>query len=364
MRVLFILPYPTDTVPGQRLKFEQYFTYLGENKIEIKICSFISPQFYKILYKKGHYLKKAFYAFKGYVSRLQNILDARKFDVVYLFLWSVPFGPPIFEFLLKKMNKPIIYDIDDLVYLPHYSDANRLFRSFKSKDRIPLSIKMADHVIVCTEYLKRYALQYNKNVTEISSTINTDTYFVNNCYSNDKKITIGWTGSHSTAPYLHLLDKVLKTVQKKYNVGIKVIGDKNFCIPGVDIDARDWNLKTEVQDLQEIDIGLYPLPDEEWILGKSGLKPKQYMALGIPAVCTRIGAVLDFIQDNQNGFLAETEEEWIQKLSLLIENPELRQKIGLAGRKTIEERYSVQVNAPTYLKIIEKVYKERRIAEN
>ncbi len=361
MKVLFILPYPTDTVPGQRLKFEQYFSYLRENKIEIKICSFISPKFYKILYKKGNYLKKTFHAFKGYVFRLQHILDARKFDVVYLFLWSAPFGPPIFEFLLKKMKKPIVYDIDDLVYLPHYSDANRLFRFFKSKNRIPLSIKMANHVIVCTDYLRKYALQYHKNVTEISSTINTDTYFVNNFYSNDKKITIGWTGSHSTAPYLHLLDNVLRTVQEKYRVGIKVIGDKSFHIPGIDIDAQDWNLATEVQDLQEIDIGLYPLPDEEWILGKSGLKPKQYMALGIPAVCTKIGAVLEFIQDNQNGFLAETEEEWIDKISLLLENPDLRKRIGQTGRKTIEKRYSVQVNAPTYLKIIEKVYEERKM---
>ena len=362
MRVLFILPYPTDTVPGQRLKFEQYFSFLREKRNEIKIYTFISPQFYKILYKKGHFLKKAYFAFKGYVSRFKQILEARKFDVVYLFLWSAPFGPPLFEFLLKKLRKPIIYDIDDLVYLPHYSDANRLFRFFKSKNRIPLSIKMADHVIVCTDHLKQYALQFNPNVTDISSTINTETYFVNNRYSNNKGITIGWTGSHSTAPYLHLLDNVLRTIQEKYSVRIKVIGDKNFCIPGVDIQTQDWVLETEVSDLQEIDIGLYPLPDEEWVLGKSGLKPKQYMALGIPAVCTRIGAVLDFIKDDSNGFLAETEEEWTEKISRLIENPDLRKRIGLAGRKTIEERYSVHKNAPTYLNIINKVYEDRKMA--
>lgn len=360
MKVLFILPYPLDTVPGQRLKFEQYFDHFRKNNIMIKIYSFISPEFHKILYKKGHYLKKAFYTLKGYVLRLKHIFDARKSDVVYLFLWSAPFGPPIFELLLKKMRKPIIYDIDDLVYLPQCSDANRFVRFFKSKNRIPVTIKMANHVIVCTDYLRKYALQYNNYVTDISSTINTQKYFVNNRYSNDKRVVIGWSGSHSTVRYLHILDNVLKKLQERYGVGIKVIGDKDFRIPAVEIEAQDWKLETEVQDLQTIDIGVYPLPNEEWVLGKSGLKAKQYMGLGIPAVCTRIGAVLEFIQDNVNGLLANTEEEWIQKLSLLIENPELRQRIGLAGRKTVEERYSVKVNAPTYLQILRKVYYESK----
>lgn len=359
MKVLFLLPYPVDTVPGQRLKFEQYFDYFRGNNIEIKVCSFISPRFYKILYKKGRYLTKILYTLKGYLLRLRHIFDAREFDVVYLFLWLAPFGPAALEFLLKKMNRPVIYDIDDLVYLPHSSEANKFTRFLKNKNRITVNMKMAEHIIVCTEHLRRYALQYNKNVTNISSTIDTRRYFVHNPYSNERKVVVGWSGSHTTSQYLHLLDDVLGKLQKKYGIGIKVIGDKDFQIPDVETEAQNWKLDTEVEDLQKIDIGLYPLPDEEWVLGKSGLKALQYMAVGIPVVCTAIGEAARFIQDNVNGFLAENKEDWLNKISLLIENPELRRRLGAAARKTVEERFSLEANAPRYLGILQEAYKGR-----
>lgn len=352
MKVLFLIPYPLNTVPGQRLKFEQYFDYLKANDIEITVCSFISDGFYRILYKKGHYLKKVLYTIRGYFCRLLHVLQTRRFDAVYLFLWTAPFGPPLFEFLLKNMGRPIVYDIDDLVYLPHSSRANRFTRFLKNKERISFSMRIASQVIVCTRYLEKYALQYNPRVTNISSTIDTDKYFVKGPEAGSGRLVIGWSGSHSTSRYLHLLDNVLKALQDKYNIAIKVIGDAGFCIPGVRIEAQEWMLASEVSDLQQIDIGLYPLPDEEWVLGKSGLKALQYMGLGIPAVCSAIGEALNFIDDGVNGLLAKNEEEWIKKVSLLIESPDLRRRVGLAGRKTVEERFSVRANAPRYLKVI------------
>lgn len=357
MKLLFLLPYPLNTVPGQRLKFEQYFDYFRENGLEIEVRTFISAEFYRILYKKGHYLKKISYTLKAYILRLGHILEAARFDAVYLFLWVVPFGPPIFEFLLKKRGRPIVYDIDDLVYLPHSSKANKFVRLLKNKERILFCLRMADAVIVCTEYLKRYALGYNKNVTNISSTIDTRKYIFDGRGSDKKKVTLGWSGSHSTSRCLHLLDDVLRTLQGKYAISIKVIGDKDFTIPEVSLEARDWNLQAEIEELSRIDIGVYPLPDEEWMLGKSGLKALQYMGLGIPAVCSDIGEALNFIEDGVNGFLAKDQKEWIEKISLLIENPDLRKRIGLAGRKTVEERFSVNVNAPRYLKIIKDLRK-------
>lgn len=359
MNVLFFLPYPLNTVPGQRLKFEQYFDHFKKNGISIDVCTFITQDFYHILYRKGHYAKKCFYTLNRYFARLYHIIQTERFEVIYFFLWAVPFGPPVYEALLKKSGKPIIYDIDDLVFLPHSSNANRFINFLKGKNRIQYSMKMADHVIVCTEYLKRYALQFNKNVTNISSTIDTDKYFVKNSYSNKKRITIGWSGSHSTSPYLHLLDKVLKKIQDKYNTNIKVIGDRNFNIPDVSISAQDWKYDTEVHDLQHIDIGLYPLPEEEWVLGKSGLKALQYMGLGIPTVAQAIGANFDIIKDGHNGFLAGAEKDWYEKIAALVEDPYLRRKIGLNGRKTVEDRYSVRVNASVYLDILNKVYYEK-----
>ena len=126
---------------------------------------------------------------------------------------------------------------------------------------------------------------------------------------------------------------------------------------GLDVGAQEWLLATEVEDLQEFNIGVYPLPSDEWVLGKSGLKALQYMGLGIPTVATAIGATLEIIRDGENGFLASSHEEWVQKLSQLLEDAELRRRMGANGRKTVEERYSVSANAHTYLEILQRMAK-------
>lgn len=358
IKLLFIVPYPFNTAPSQRLKFEQYFEYLKQNNIKIGFYSFITPTFRRIIYLKGKLFLKILFTFVRYLARIFHFFKALKYDIIYLHLEATPVGPPIFEYILYKLNKPIIYDIDDLVYLPHSSNMNPIMKWLRSKDKIIKIMQWSKHIIVCTEYLRKFALQYNDCVTNISSTIDTDKYFIKNSYLNDHRLCVGWSGSHSTSKYLHLLDNVLRYIQKKYNVKIKVIGDQSFFIPEVEIEAIEWNEPTEVEDLQEIDIGLYPLTKDEWVLGKSGLKALQYMGLGIPTICTPIGCNYEIIKDGENGYFADSDDEWIEKISILIENPDLRRKLGEAARKTVEEYYSVRVNAPRYLKIINDILPE------
>jgi glycosyltransferase involved in cell wall biosynthesis len=142
-------------------------------------------------------------------------------------------------------------------------------------------------------------------------------------------------------------------LQARYGMAIRVIGDPGFAIPGVEVEALPWRLESEVEDLLGIDIGLYPLPHEEWVLGKSGLKALQYMGLGIPTVLTPIGANLEIVTHGKNGFFADTEEEWIEVLTGLIQDAALREQIGRAGRKTVEDRYSVERNWPLYWKVVQ-----------
>ncbi|MCD6311273.1 MAG: glycosyltransferase, partial [Elusimicrobia bacterium] len=107
--------------------------------------------------------------------------------------------------------------------------------------------------------------------------------------------------------------------------------------------------------LQSLDIGLMPLPDNNWTKGKCGLKALQYMAVGVPVVVSPVGVNREIIRDGENGFLADSEGEWLEKLSLLIENKELREKLGEMGRKTVEEKYSIKVNLPKLLAIFREV---------
>ena len=204
--------------------------------------------------------------------------------------------------------------------------------------------------------LDEYVRKYNQNTTNISSTINTDTYIPTNKYNNSNQLVLGWSGSHSTSQYLYLLESVLKKISNTHSVKILVIGDASFNIDGIELEAVPWRESTEVDDLRRIDIGLYPLPDEPWVYGKSGLKALQYMALGIPTVASAVGMNFKVIEDGVSGFLVKNDREWITTITRLIDDPALRERVGKASRSRVLETYSVKVNQPTYLSIFKEVY--------
>ncbi|HWZ22912.1 MAG TPA: glycosyltransferase family 4 protein, partial [Cytophagaceae bacterium] len=302
-----------------------------------------------------YYIEKIFWTLSGYLKRIYDLFRLPFYDSIYIFLWVTPFGLPIFEFLYTMANKKIIYDIDDLVFLAPASKANKFIARFKGKSKPPFLMRKASHVITCTPYLTSYAEQFNSNITDISSTINTDTYIPRVDYQKTGKLVLGWSGSHSTVQYLYLLKDVLLEINKTQPFKLVVIGSKDFEIKGLEVECLNWNLETEVKDLQQIDIGLYPLPDEQWVMGKSGLKALQYMALGIPTIATAIGANYRVIEDKVSGYLVKTPSEWKEKILILMSDADQRKRIGIKGRARVEEYYSIKANRDTYLTIIKHV---------
>ena len=355
-RILVICPHPENVAPGQRLKYEQYFDYFRANGYDLTVSPFMPPRFWNIVYKPGRLLEKIFWTLAGYARRVFDLLRAPFYDGLYIFLWVAPFGPPLFESLFCAANRRVVYDIDDMVHLKPKSRANPIVAALKSSSRITYLMRRARHVITCTPKLDEFARRFNPHTTDISSTINTDTYLPVNRYRNDGPVTLGWSGSHATIDFLHLLDGVLRDVSRERDIRLLVIGDTNFSIPGVNVEAIPWRENSEVSDLQRIDIGLYPLPEDEWVLGKSGLKALQYMALGIPTVATAIGTNFRVVLDGQTGFLVRTPEEWKQRLLQLIDDPALRRTLGEAARAHVERTYSVRANRDTYLGIVRDVF--------
>jgi hypothetical protein len=155
-------------------------------------------------------------------------------------LWALPFGPPWFEEFLARRGVKLIYDIDDLIYLPRASAANQFVRAFRQRDRIVRMMRAASHVIVCTEYLRRFASDHSERVTSISSTINTDVYVPKRHTEDRERVTIGWSGSHSTAPFLHVIAPVLRELSRRFAVRLLVVGDGQFHMDGVSVDPRPW----------------------------------------------------------------------------------------------------------------------------
>jgi L-malate glycosyltransferase len=354
-KLLIVCPYPLNTAPSQRLKYEQYISFLRDNGFAITIKPFMSISFWNIIYLKGYLFRKILSTMSGYLNRIILIFKLRSYDVVYIHLWVTPFGLPFFEWIYCKFCKKVIYDIDDLIYVGNSSNENSFIALLKGKNKAIHLIRCADHVITCTPYLDAFVKKYNQSTTDISSTINTEKYIPLNKYSNESPLTLGWSGSHSTVKYFYLLRHILKSLSLKYSFRILVIGETNIQIDGLDIESVPWSDADEVKQLQRIDIGLYPLPDETWVNGKSGLKALQYMALGIPTVATAAGANFRIIINGESGLLVKTEMEWIQCLSDLIENAALRKKIGNTARKRVEENFSVKANQAVYLKILRQV---------
>lgn len=358
MKVLFIVPYPTEG-PSNRYRVEQYLPFLKEHGIHYCLRPFITSEFYKILYSKGNKIKKTAYFLSSCIKRLSDIIRVINYDIIFIHIEAFPFGPPLFERMFYSMKKPIIFDFEDAIYLPS-SDGGGRFGWLKFPQKFYSNIKMSSHIIVCNNYLKEKLYNYNSNITIIPTSINTDKFSVKNGKDLNNELIIGWIGSHTTLPCLNKIIPALQELSKRYKFTFKIVGGgRYFEVSDVKVINERWTLEKDVENYQSLDIGLYPLPDNEWARAKTPFKTIQYMSVGVPTVASNIGGNREIIQDGINGFLASTEDEWVDKLSLLIENPELRRRLGMAGRETVEELYSVKVNAPKYLEILKMVYEER-----
>jgi glycosyltransferase involved in cell wall biosynthesis len=158
---------------------------------------------------------------------------------------------------------------------------------------------------------------------------------------------LGWTGTPTTASYLAPLAPALRALARTHRFEFRVAGStRPMAFEGVDTTNVAWSLDTEVALFNRCDIGVYPLPDDDWARGKCGFKAIQFMSCGVPVVASPVGVNREIVQDGVNGFLASTPDEWRLKMAALIDDSDLRRRIGAAGRRTIQERYSLQVTAP------------------
>ena len=352
--ILIICPFPQGVAAGQRLKYEQYFENWRENEYDITVSPFMDLRMWKIIYTKGNYLSKIIGTLKGTFLRILDTFKIKNYDIIYVFMWVTPLGSSLFERIFRKLSKRLIFDVEDNIIIENNSQINSIINKLKSTKKITYLIKEADHVITSSPFLNEYCLKINKKkaCTYISSSVNVEKFIPVNKYNNTKKIIIGWTGTFSSKIYLNTLEKVFIELSLKCDFKLRIIGNFEYYLPGIDVEVIQWTEKNEVKDLQEIDIGIYPLIPNEWVLGKSGLKAIQYMAFALPTVATNFGTTPRIITHMENGWLVSTENEWVIALETLIKNAELRRKLGNAARTTVVENYSTDIINSSYLKIL------------
>lgn len=350
-KVLIVTPHRPDRSPSQRFRFEQYLLFLSEKNYHFDWSYLVSEKDDKYFYKPGNYFKKGLFFVKCFLIRFKDLLIAHKYDLIFIQREAMFIGTSFFERQLAKRSK-LIFDFDDSIFEQDTVGANKLLGWLKNPRKVDHITKAAHLVIVGNEYLAHYAKKWNNNIHIIPTTIDLNHHNVE--HKQSEKVTIGWTGSFSTLPYFENLIPVLEKIKNKYpQINFKIIADSDKYYPEINTKVTRWNKDTELEELNSIDIGIMPLPDNKWTRGKCGFKGLQYMSINIPCVMAPVGVNNQIVNHGVNGFLASNNNEWLETLSKLIEDKELRTRIGNLGKVTIVENYSTKANQQKYLSVFD-----------
>ena len=355
MNILFLVPYPLNESPSQRFRFEQYFAVLKQQGHSFQVEPFLEPKTWRRFYDSGRAFSKSLMLVKGLLRRLFILPALFKFDFVFIHREVAPLGPPVFEWLITKVfRKKVIYDFDDALWLTDRIDEGLLLKGIKWRSKIKTICRWSYKVSCGNEYLCSYARRYNDQVIYNPTTIDTEVLHNPDRLSKSRSdaVTVGWTGSHSTLKYLSLIEHILQDIERDFpTVQFLVIADKKPDLNLKSLRYKPWRIDTEIEDLFEFDIGIMPLPDDEWTKGKCAFKALQYMALQIPTIASPVGVNSAVIDHGLNGFLAASPAEWKNCLKLLIDGKNLRTEFGKMGRKKVAHQYSVLSNKAAFLSL-------------
>ena len=349
MRVLALVPHPT-LGPSSRLRVGQYVPYLAEQGIDMQISSFIDDATYRYLYEPGHTVPKALAVARGVMRRAADAVGASRYDLVLIHRESLPFGPPVVERSLVARRVPYVFDFDDAIYIPSTHPANRRFAWLRRLD-VASVVAGARRVIAGNEHLALWACRYSADVSVLPTPVDTDRHRPAPRRGASGPVVIGWVGSSSTAEYLDLLDEPLRRVAERRPILVRVMGGR-YRHATVPVHVLPYSLAAEPAVVAGFDIGVLPQPDNEWTRGKGGFKALVYMAAGVPVVASRVGVNPEVVRDGVTGYCVKGIEEWTATLERLVDDADLRRRLGGAGREFVDGRYSLRVMAPRFAALL------------
>ncbi len=352
MKKILVLSRYDILAASARQRFKLYEKSLLNNGFELDI----KPLFTNLYLKRIFSRKKTnfFGIILSYLKRFFIILTARRYDIVWLQYEAFPYLPSFTEKILPLINKNIVCDFDDAIFHKYDDWGGFLTKKILGK-KLNTIIINSRHVICGNQYIEDWARQFSNNTVIIPTVVCCERY-TQSAPKNQSEILIGWIGSPATWCYVEPYVDLLSDLAKQYEFKILIIGsgfsnnDKNFIF-------RDWSEDTEINNLHEIDIGIMPLTDDKWANGKCGYKIIQYMATSTPVIASPVGVNSKIITHNQNGFLANTEQEWSEYIIRLAEDPKLRKSMGDIARKNIQDYYSLDSQDERIIKLFHSILK-------
>jgi len=352
MEVLALIPNQYGHAPGQRGSIELWETVLAPVGINIHYAPFETERLRSVLYSPGHYATKITEMLRAYADRLKLMGDLKRFDAVFVYREAALLGPALLEKMVARRGVPIIYQLDDPLFVPYTSPSNGYLSYLKFFGKISEICRLAKVVMVNSTHIREYVAQFNQNIWQVPSVVDTKQYVFRPDLLEQKtgEVCIGWSGSPTTMANIRVIAGALRTLAEQVPHRVHLIGGTEFDLPGVPYTAQKWSAETEVDDLRKMQVGMVPLPVNEWNKRKFYMKTAQYMALGIPTVATPLGSNPEVIEHGVSGFLADSDEEWIEYLGRLIKDHDLRARMSRAAAAAAKEKYSLEGNTE---KIIE-----------
>ncbi len=344
LRVLCLSTLPTAGA-GNRLRFEQYIEPLKALGVTLETSPFFDASAYQVLYRDGHVAEKALAVMRGVLQRVRDAIRAGSFDLIVVYRESAPLGPPLLERLFTFRRIPFVFDFDDAIFLGPIHPANRRWSWLRRPSRVAETARRARSVIVPNDYLAEWARRHNSNVSVIPTAVDTDRHRPLPRPADGRTVLV-WSGSSTTAPYLHLLDAPLAELSRRRgDLVLRVIGGA-YENDYVSVEQVVWDLDQEPHDVGAGDIGVLPEPDDLWTRGKGAFKALLYMAAGLPVVASAVGVNPDVIAEGETGYCVSSDAEWADAIDRLASDPALRAALGANGRRRVVELYSVAVQAP------------------
>ena len=354
MKVLFLVPYPPQGA-SNRFRVLQFLPYLEKEGITCRVRAFYNERLWSILYARGRLPRKIFYGLACALNRLVDLLRAQAYDIVFIHREAFPVGPAWFEALLRLLGKPYVFDFDDAIFLPNVARPNRLFGRLKCPGKTASIIRGSRVTIAGNSYLAQYAGRSGaKKIVILPTVVDTGTFVPHEGKRDSDRVVIGWIGSPTTITFLENFKPVIAEVLSRCpdRACFRIVGGRleGELPPGVT--CLLWSLESELRQIQDFDIGIMPMPDDEWTRGKCAFKAIEYMAVGLPAVCSPVGMNLELIEPGVSGFLPADRREWVETLCALVGNKDLRERIGREGRKLVVAGFSLEIMAPRFKEAI------------
>jgi Glycosyltransferase len=351
--------------PGQRVRIESWAKALENAGWHIDFCTFEDEPLHEFLYTSGNAAEKVKGLVRCYKKQFRNINKTIRADVAFIFREASLVGPAILERLIARKGVPVVFDLDDPIFLPYKSPTNNWASLLKFSRKTHKIFQISSQIIAINQLIADYARQFNPNVTVIPNCIDTERYVPRSENSDAGQIPkLVWIGSQSTMANLNEIAAPLKRLEESHNAELLIIGAGKADLGLKNVESRQWSAESEVTDLQEGGIGLLPLTDLNWNNWKFFFKAIQYMAVGIPVVARRMGSNVEVIEDGINGYLVETEDEWYDRIGILLRDEPMRRRMGNAARQTVESEFSLSAQAVRVVDLFEDVRQRARIAKD